>query len=122
MQRGHALKWLAVLTLGLGLVAAGCGGDGDDGGGAATDTVAPAAEQVITINWGAEPPSLDPGLASDTTSAAILLNIMDPLILLDDNNKPLPSLAESWEISEDGKPGPALTRLHLSLPFVASGG
>jgi ABC-type oligopeptide transport system substrate-binding subunit len=103
MQRANALKWLAVLTLGLGLLVAGCGGDGDDGGGAATDTGAPAAEQVITINWGAEPPSLDPGLASDTTSAAILLNIMDPLVLLDDENQPQPSMAESWDVSEDGK-------------------
>jgi oligopeptide transport system substrate-binding protein len=103
MQRAHALKWLAVLTLGLGLLVAGCGGDDDDGGGAATDTGAPAAEQVITINWGAEPPSLDPGLASDTTSANILLNIMDPLVKLGDDLEPVPALAESWDISEDGK-------------------
>jgi oligopeptide transport system substrate-binding protein len=102
MQRAHALKWLAVLTLGLGLLVAGCGGD-DDGGGAATDTGAPAAEQVITINWGAEPPSLDPGLASDTTSANILLNIMDPLVKLGDDLEPIPALAESWDVSEDGK-------------------
>jgi oligopeptide transport system substrate-binding protein len=103
MQRANALKWLAVLTLGLGLLVAGCGGDDDDGGGAATDTGAPAAEQVITINWGAEPPSLDPGLASDTTSANILLNIMDPLLKLGDDLEPVPALAESWDVSEDGK-------------------
>jgi oligopeptide transport system substrate-binding protein len=103
MQRANALKWLAVLTLGLGLLVAGCGGDDDGGGGAATDTGAAAVEQVITINWGAEPPSLDPGLASDTTSAAILLNIMDPLVLLDDENQPQPGVAESWDVSEDGK-------------------
>ena len=29
----------------------------------------PAAEQVMTIGWGAEPPSLDPGIAEDTTSS-----------------------------------------------------
>src|SRR5688500_20719 len=75
--------WLAVLTVGLSLVAFGCGGgdddDGDDGGGGA------AAEQVITVNWGTEPPSLDPGLASDTTSAAIIFNIMEPLFTLDND-------------------------------------
>jgi ABC-type oligopeptide transport system substrate-binding subunit len=100
--------WLAALAACLSLVAAGCGGDDDDEGAADTTETAAAGggladEQVITINWGAEPPSLDPGLASDTTSAAILLNIMDPLVLLDQDNEPQPSLAESWDISEDGK-------------------
>ena len=31
-----------------------------------------AADQAITVNWGAEPPSLDPGLATDTTSSNVL--------------------------------------------------
>jgi len=91
---------LAVLALGV----AGCGGDdeptaGDTGESEAEDV---AAEQVITIGWGAEPPSLDPGLATDTTSANVILNIMDPLVVLDENLEPQPNLAESWEVSEDG--------------------
>jgi len=100
---------LAALVSSFALVAAGCGGDeGGDAAGTGGDTQqqeggAEAAEQVITVNWGTEPPSLDPGLASDTTSANILLNIMDPLVKLDDDLNPVPSLAESWEISEDGK-------------------
>ena len=70
-------------------LAAGCGGDDDDEGdaggdtGAATDEGgAPAAEQTMTIAWGAEPPSLDPGLATDTTSSNVILSIMDPLVNL----------------------------------------
>ena len=99
---------LAALFVGLALVAAGCGGDDDDeaGGTGATATDgggAPAAEQEITINWGAEPPSLDPGLATDTTSANILLSIMDPLVKLDDELQAVESAAASWEESEDGK-------------------
>jgi ABC-type oligopeptide transport system substrate-binding subunit len=97
--------WLALLVTSLALVAAGCGGDDDEaaGTGATTEGGAEAAEQVITVNWATEPPSLDPGLASDTTSANILLNIMDPLIKLDDDLNPVPSAAESFETSEDGK-------------------
>jgi oligopeptide transport system substrate-binding protein len=97
--------WLALLVSSLALVAAGCGGDDDDEASGTTteEGGAQAAEQVITINWGTEPPSLDPGLASDTTSAAILLNIMDPLVILNRENEPQPSMAESWDISEDGK-------------------
>ena len=88
---------LALLVTSLALVAAGCGGDDDEaaGTGATTEGGAAAAEQVITINWGTEPPSLDPGLASDVTSANILLNIMDPLIILDEDLKPVPNAAES---------------------------
>ena len=55
------------------------------------------------MNWGTEPPSLDPGLASDVTSANILLNIMDPLVKLDEDLNPVPNAAESFETSEDGK-------------------
>lgn len=106
MKITKAWFWLAALAVGLSLVAAGCGGDDDEGAGG-TETAAAggglASEQVITVNWGTEPPSLDPGLASDTTSAAILLNIMDPLILLDRENTPQPGMAESWETSADGK-------------------
>jgi len=101
---------LAMVVASLALVAAGCGGDdeGDDaagtGTGATTDEGGTeAAEQVITVNWGTEPPSLDPGLASDTTSANILFNIMDPLVKLDDDLNPVPYAAESVETSEDGK-------------------
>jgi oligopeptide transport system substrate-binding protein len=104
MRLRNPWGWLAALFSVLALAAAGCGGDDDDGGAAGTTgEAAAAAEQVITINWGTEPPSLDPGLASDTTSAAILLNIMDPLVLLGDDNEPQASLAESWEVSQDGK-------------------
>ena len=103
---------LAALVASLALVAAGCGGDDEGGDAAGTGTSSgsteeqggsEAADQTITINWGTEPPSLDPGLASDTTSANILLNIMDPLVKLDEDLNPVPSLAESWDVSEDGK-------------------
>jgi oligopeptide transport system substrate-binding protein len=97
---------LALLVASFALVAAGCGGDDDEAtgtGGATTEEGgAQAAEQVITVNWGTEPPSLDPGLASDVTSANILLNIMDPLVVLDDELNPVPYAAESMERSEDG--------------------
>jgi oligopeptide transport system substrate-binding protein len=92
---------LAILALGV----AGCGGDDDDGdaggdtGAATDDGGAPAAEQTMTIAWGAEPPSLDPGLATDTTSANVINAIMDPLVKLNpDTLEAEPSLAESWDI------------------------
>jgi len=88
----------AVFVATFAALAAGCGGGngaGGDGGG--------VIDQVITINWGAEPPSLDPGLATDTTSSDVLLNIMDPLVKLGDNLEPVPNLAESWDVTNGGK-------------------
>jgi oligopeptide transport system substrate-binding protein len=100
----HRNRWLllvaalvAVLTLG----AAGCGGDdeGTPGQTGATDGGPPAAEQVLRIAWGAEPPSLDPGLATDTTSSNVLNALMDPLVKLNpDTLEAEPNLAESWDI------------------------
>ena len=102
---------LAALVASMALVAAGCGGSDDETAGGGSDTTQTdtqgggnlAADQSLTVNWGAEPPSLDPGLATDTTSSNILLNIMDPLVKLGDDLKPVPSMAESWDISDDGK-------------------
>jgi oligopeptide transport system substrate-binding protein len=85
------------------LVAAGCGGNDNSGAAGTTAGGTEAASQVITVNWGTEPPSLDPGLASDLTSANILFNIMDPLVKLDADLNPVPAAAKSVETSEDGK-------------------
>jgi ABC-type oligopeptide transport system substrate-binding subunit len=101
MQTTRRWPLLAVLSVAaFALLAAGCGGSGDDGGDGGT---AANADGVITVNWGTEPPSLDPGLASDTTSANILLNIMDPLVRLGDDLQPVPGVADSWDVSNDGR-------------------
>jgi ABC-type oligopeptide transport system substrate-binding subunit len=62
--------------------------------------------QTLKESIGAEPPSLDPGLATDTTSANVLLNIMDPLVKLGKAPalKATPSAASSWTVR-----GPVVT-------------
>jgi oligopeptide transport system substrate-binding protein len=59
-----------------------------------------ARAQVLRMSIGAEPPSLDPGLATDTTSADLLFNIMDPLVRLGNppTLKALPGSAASWSV------------------------
>ncbi|HET9436958.1 MAG TPA: peptide ABC transporter substrate-binding protein [Gaiellaceae bacterium] len=96
-MRSRRIVGLAAIAAAVALTAAACGG-GDDGGGEPG-----AVDGVITVNWGSEPPSLDPGLASDTTSSNIITNIMDPLVKLGADLEPVPNLAESWEMSPDGK-------------------
>jgi oligopeptide transport system substrate-binding protein len=90
-------RWLSAVLLALvtGLLVVGCGGDegGDGGGGGAA-----AADQTLKWGLGAEV-ILDPGLATDTTSAKIVLNIYDPLVKLDDELNAVPSMAESWDVN-----------------------
>ncbi len=105
MSRKKVLLLVTGLFGALAIAAAGCGG-GDEGGAGGTGGggTGAAAEQILRMGWGAEPPSLDPGLATDTTSSNVLLAIMDPLVRLNsETNEAEPSLAESWDISEDGK-------------------
>jgi oligopeptide transport system substrate-binding protein len=107
-MRALRTRWLmsVALVAAFVLAAGGCGGGGDEeegGGGGQTGAAeaggTEAAEQVMTIGWGAEPPSLDPGLATDTTSSNVILTIMDPLVVLDpDTLEAQPWLAESWEV------------------------
>jgi oligopeptide transport system substrate-binding protein len=105
--RNRLLLLVAALLAVLALGVVGCGGGDEEAEPAPAqtgegETGEPAATQEITIGWGAEPPSLDPGLATDTTSANVIANIMDPLVVLDENLEPQPNLAESWEESPDG--------------------
>jgi oligopeptide transport system substrate-binding protein len=90
-KRAGLLSGLAAALM-LSLLVTACAGGGDEQG--------EAADGVITVNWSSEPPSLDPGLATDTTSTNIVTNIMDPLLKLKGENlEPTPNLAESWEIN-----------------------
>jgi oligopeptide transport system substrate-binding protein len=58
------------------------------------------AKTTLRVAIGAEPPSLDPGLATDTTSSNILLNIMEPLVRLGKPPalKATPGAASSWSV------------------------
>lgn len=62
-----------------------------------------AAEQVLRINLGSEPPSLDPGTSTDTVSTEVLNACYDGLTRMNKDGQALEGsgIAESWEISED---------------------
>ncbi|MBC8335838.1 MAG: peptide ABC transporter substrate-binding protein [Anaerolineales bacterium] len=73
------------------MVLAACGG-----GGLAADPV------TLNWNWATEPPSLDPSLATDTTSVDVVGNTFAGLTKFDPvSGEVAPYLATSWESGED---------------------
>lgn len=71
---------------------------GTDGGAGA----GPETEQVLRVDIGGEPPTLDPTQATDSASIQVLRSITHPLAYFDAELAVVPGLAESWDISEDG--------------------
>ncbi len=76
------------------ILVAGCG-NGDKSGSGPRDT--------INVNLGNEPPTLDWSLATDGTSVMVINNIMEGLTSFGEDFTSKPNLAESWQITEDGK-------------------
>ena len=93
---------LAVLTLALALIAAGCGGGDDEGGGATTGGEAQAGGTLVFAG-AADPVVLDGALVSDGESLRVIDQIFEGLVALAPGTTEIvPALAESWEASPDG--------------------
>jgi oligopeptide transport system substrate-binding protein len=74
---------------------------------AAEDNAAPQpsgelAETQMFIVPGGEPPTMDPHLSGDATSAEYVVEIYSGLMTYDQDLNLIPDVAESYEISEDG--------------------
>ena len=57
---------------------------------------------VLKRLW-ADPATLDPHLVTDTTSAGLVVELFSGLVSLNSDLEIVPELAESWDISDDGK-------------------
>ena len=115
MKKLLALMLVLVMILSLGLV--GCTKteptnqepveQTDDNAGTETPAEEPgeklAAEQVLRVNWGSEPPDLDPQTTTDQVSFWIINAVYEGLVRTQpDGTTPKGSgLAEDWTISDD---------------------
>ena len=62
-----------------------------------------ALAKEINLNLGTEPPTIDPNLATDTTSVqCVELSFMGLTEFDDKTVETIPSLATEWKVSEDG--------------------
>jgi peptide/nickel transport system substrate-binding protein len=85
------------------------------GGGLLVDSVTPPAAArsqaegepvqggVLRLALGEEPDQLDPARTIALTSSQVMQVVYDRLVYIDDEGLPQPWIAESWEISDDGK-------------------
>ena len=101
-------KWslLAIMLLALGMILAACGGgddnkDKDNAGKEDSGSEELAKDQTLNLNIKTEPPTLDPGLATDTTSSAVLYQTFEGLMRVDQEDEVKEAMAESYEVSDD---------------------
>ncbi len=88
--------WVTALSLVFGLI----------GFGAASSAVAqdeqPVQGGTLRMTLGEEPDQLDPARTIELTANAMLQHMCDSLVYIGADGLPMPWVAESWEISEDG--------------------
>ena len=60
-----------------------------------------AAELILNVDSGGEPPTLDINKAQDSNSIAMLSGLSRGLVYVDAENNVVPSLADSWVVSPD---------------------
>ncbi len=88
-----------VLAAMLGVsVLTGCGSSSSTGSGSAAGT----SGQEMTFNLGADIKTLDPALNQAVDSGILLVNLFEGLYKLDENQKAIPGIAESCDLSDDG--------------------
>ena len=85
-------KILMATLLLVTMIFTGCGG-GDSAGG----------NSKLSVMLGSNVVSLDSANATDIASFEVIADCIDGLMQLDSNGKAIPALAESFDISEDGK-------------------
>ena len=109
-----------VLALALALSLAACGGSpapASSSAAGSTSTAQPAASgtmttnglypgtadpEAVTYNAAAEPGDMNSVTTTDSVSISIMRDTMEGLTSLDQNSEPIPGVAETWDVSDDG--------------------
>ncbi len=91
MLRDKRLFLVVAVLVTVAMVVSACGPKG------------PKLAQEINLNLGTEPPTLDPALATDTTSVEVDESLFLGLTDFDDETmEVIPELATEWKVSDDG--------------------
>ncbi|WP_119343308.1 peptide ABC transporter substrate-binding protein [Facilibium subflavum] len=102
------MQYKRIIGLGLSLsallVLAGCGGQdaNKDKSTHAVTQYAPKGKDTFVRGNGSEPDSLDPAHAQTNVAAGILYDIGEGLLSENQANEPVPGVAKSWKVSDNG--------------------
>ncbi len=95
------MKKLFTLLLAL-LLLVGCGSKQEDGSDESTDGGSSTSDKTVTVVSSLDVISMDTAVATDGTSFIAQTMCLAGLMELDENQNPIPDLAESYEVSDDG--------------------
>lgn len=95
MKKRVSLLLAAALTLTLLLPGCGTAGQTSEASGS-------EKKDTLVIGQYGDAPNLDPHNCLNDNGMRVMINVYDPLVRMDENFKPVPCVAESWEASEDG--------------------
>lgn len=65
--------------------------------------IKPQSSDTINVDLGSDVPTIDPALTQDVTSARVIYDLFSPLVDFNQNNQPIPGIAQKWSVSKDGK-------------------
>ncbi len=63
----------------------------------------PVSEGTVLNLYGIDPITLDPAVSGEMTSHEYIMQLYNGLVRLDDSLKPVPDIAERWQVSADGR-------------------
>jgi oligopeptide transport system substrate-binding protein len=85
------------------LAAVGCSKETKNTGNSGASEPGPKKEQVVRINIGTEPKTLDPGVSTGAPEANVQLAIFEGLMRMDKDGRPVPGLAAATpEVKDNG--------------------
>lgn len=91
-RRLTKLSAALISALLVGSLLAGCGSSSSSTSG---------TEQKVSYNLGADPQTIDPGLNNSIEGGTVIENAFEGLVDIDKNEKVVPGVASSWDISAD---------------------
>lgn len=100
MKKTNHIRNLVSLMLALSVILCALAGCGQSGGSSSGDK---GNLKTVRINVSAEPDSLDPWQSAASDTEGIFHNVFQGLCLYDEGGEIIPGLAESWDVSEDGR-------------------
>lgn len=96
-------KFLQVLMFLLVLTLVACNSNSSKNEESNTENENVDLDGEIRIAWNGQPPVLDPHISISDIIANTMRHVYDTLLTIDSEYNVKPSLADSWEVSEDGK-------------------